>query len=692
MTFNEMPNSNDVPMQLLAATSDSMEPKESELEDVLKDCWILKESKECVEDAQTKASQYYNYIAATGKLALWRSTFQQYNRGLLTLGSISRNGIEGELINFPVNEFRNILDHKRAMTTEQRVSFQPQPVNSDFTTGAEITLAKGILEYYNRHKGMDQICSKACENALVFSEGHVLKLWNQNLGDIAAIDSEEKKVYKNGDIQYISLDPTDIIRDIHTKRWNDNNWFIIRLFVNKYDLAVQYPDKAKKIVESGLTHDWDNTRLTITADSDSDLVASYLLIHKPTPAVPFGRQIYYVSSDCILEDGQLKYRDFPLISLVPSPTDSINFAYSLAFDLMPLQQVVDILYGAIATNNVNFSTMNILIPEQCNLGVMDIVGGMNLLKYNPQSGGKPEALALTATPKEAYEFLNLVVQRMQILAGINDTVRGVPEASLKSAAALALMSTQASKFNTTLERAYIHFVEKLGTATLHDIQDFADLPRIGLIAGKTNQAYLQEFTGKSIEHIDRVLITVGSAFAQTQAGRVQIAQDLLSTGLIKDPQEYLEVIETGSLDRLVEGQHMQLMLIKKENEILSEGGMCKALLTDDHVTHILEHNNILSDPSLRTNPSQDPNDPKVMVVQNTLNHIQEHITMLTQLGMTNPALAAILKLPVIAGAPTAAPAPQAGDAPEAPGQQPKGTAGNPAPSPNKPRGSVKGGL
>lgn len=679
MNFDDMPGPEKEASDVSVSEPQMEQDKQTDLQKALKDYWALKPSKECVNDLISKANRYYNYITSTGKLAMWRLCFEQYNRGFITLSSISRGGIEGELVQLPVNEYRNILQHVLTLTTKEKVSFEPQPTNSDYKTGAQVTLARGILNYYAKHKDMSRIGIKMVENALIFGEGHVLELWNEHLGDIENVDTATQTIYKNGDVQFISLNPTDVIRDVNIGNFDYNNWFTVRLYVNKYELAVQYPDLADEIVARGVTTDWDNSNLTNSLKSESDLVCLFLTFHKKTSALPFGRQIFYLDQDTILEDGHLKQRDFPLKTLMPSPTDSINFGYTIANDLLPLQQVVDILYSAITTNNVNFATTNIIIPENCNLGVADIIGGMNLLKYNP-TAGKPEALQLTLTAKETYAFLQQIVQRMNVIAGINDVVRGQPEESLKSGAALALMASQAIHFNSVLQQAYVEAMSKIATDLIHLLQDNADSTRIGLIAGEADRAYVGEFSGQSVEGIDRVLCSMGSAFAQTDAGRLQMAQDLIASGLMKDPQEYLEVVETGSLKRLTEGQHMSLMLIKKENELLAQGQNVVAIATDDHVTHILEHNNVLANPDLRM--SQDGQ--AGAVVQNTLNHINEHIQLLSTM---NPTLAAILKLPVLAAPPAPPTGNAAGGGANQPAQPQQGGAPKPPmPAPAQPNG------
>ena len=616
------------------------QPQEKdELRKQLDEYYWCKDTVECIQALARKASEYYEYCNATGKMALWRMVFEQYNRGYITLGSVSRGGVEGELLNLPINEFRNIIDHVVGLTTQDKLAFEPQPVNNDYTTAAQVTLSKGILNDYAKNKGMDATCDKSAENAYLFGEGTTVKLFNENLGDLKFVDTQGQKIYRKGDIQFLDVNPTNLIRDIHIQQFKDNQWFIIRLFVNKYDLAAQYPEKAKDICEKSITTDWDNTRITATRGEKSDLIPLFMAFHKQTSALPFGRQIFYLDSDTWLEDQHLEYREFPVITNMPAPVESINFGYTVAFDLLPLQQVLDIIDGGLSTNLSNFLVSNILVPEGCNLGVADLIGSMNLLKYNAQ-GGKPEALNLVLFPPEGPSFRAFVVQRMETLAGINAQLRGMTDENITSGSQSALQDARAIRFNSRFAKSWAFYCGALATGVLHDLQDHPEDQRTGLVAGKGNRCYMKEFYGSDVNMIDRVSVSLGSAYANTEAGKIEMAKDMVGAGRITDPKEYLEVVETGSLEALTEGPHRELMLIKGENEKLSEGGMCKAAISDDHPTHILEHKNVIADPGLRL-----ANDPKAeTIVKNALTHIAEHEQLMMQCIQTRPILAGILKL------------------------------------------------
>lgn len=674
MQLNDIPTPVQDPTPVSEQVMETQEQQqpENKLREALKDYWALKPTRECVTSLVKKARQYYGYLNATGKMALMRLVYEQYNRGFITLASMSRSGIEGELINLPINEFRNLADHVIGLTNQEKLAFESQPVNNDYSTSAQVTLADSILADYAKNKGMGYTTDRATENAFIFGEGSTLKLWDESIGDIKAVDTGAQKIYRNGDVTFIELDPTNLIRDIHVQSFKQNNWFTARIFVNKYELAAAYPDKASEICERSISQDWDNTRLTTNSSDDCDLIPLYMFFHRQTSALPFGRKIFYIDSDLWLEDGALDYREIPIYTNMPAPVQGLNFGYTVAYDLLPLQQFIDILASGVATNVSNFVVTNILVPENCNLGVADIIGSMNLLKYNPQMG-KPEALNLVLTPPEVYALWDRVIQRMETLAGINAQMRGSPDENIKSGAQSALQDARAIRFNSRFQKSYADYCAALATGVLQDLQDHPEDKRTGLIAGKANRAYMKEFSGAEVNQIKRVNVSLGSAYLQTDAGKKEIADQIMSTGLIKDPAQYIEVVKTGSLEPLIEGQHRQLMLIKQENEMLSDGGMVKAIMTDDHVTHIMEHANVVADPAMRVSA-----DPKVAsVMQATLGHIMEHINLLSTM---NPILAATLKLPVL----SKPPAPPTG-----PDNKPPASGGSPIPAAGAPGGGVK---
>jgi hypothetical protein len=104
-----------------------LSPKfKAQADDVVKDKYFACMSAEdCINELGDKTEQFVKYITSTGRLYYWRNAFQQLNNGLFIMGGISRYGVEGELLNVPVNIFRNDLDYVVSMTTQERVDWEP---------------------------------------------------------------------------------------------------------------------------------------------------------------------------------------------------------------------------------------------------------------------------------------------------------------------------------------------------------------------------------------------------------------------------------------------------------------------------------------------------------------------------------------------------------------------------------------
>jgi hypothetical protein len=152
-----------------------------------------------------------------------------------------------------------------------------------------------------------------------------------------------------------------------------------------------------------------------------------------------------------------------------------------------------------------------------------------------------------------------------------------------------------------------------------------------MIVGKTSKYLMKDFTGKDLQNISRVSCDMGNPLTRTTAGRVELAQNLLQSGLITHADQFLQVINTGSLEPLTEGDQAELMNIRSENEWLSDGKSVQAIITDEHALHINEHKTVLASPEARQNPN---------LLQVTLDHINQHLNLLRT---SDPQLLQMLK-------------------------------------------------
>jgi hypothetical protein len=559
---------------------------------------------------------------------------------------ITFEGDQGELVKLPVNHYRNIAQHLLNMVTTNRPALQARAINTDYKSLTQTTLANGLLDYYMREKYLEDVIKKATEYSIVASEGWVKIDWDATAGEQYTYDDERDSFVYEGDIKYKALTMLDVIRDPYKNDEDEHDWLIVKDYKNKYDLAAKYPEMADEILKINNKEIDKMLRLSGAYNTqESDQIAVYEFFHRKTDSMEDGRYMLFLNANLVLIDMPMPYRFVPLFKIQPSSRFGTPFGYTPMFDLIPLQESVNMLYSIIITNQNAFGVQNILIPKGSDINYTQLAGGLNVIEYMPGMP-EPKALQLTQTPQEVFGMIDRIQAQMETISGINSVARGNPEASLRSGSALALIQAQAVQFISGLQQSYVRLTESVGTATIKMLQDFADIPRVAAIVGKSNEPYLKEFMGKDLQHINRVVVDISNPVSKTVAGRLEMANNLLQYGAIKDVHQYVNILNTGKLEVMTESTQKELLLISKENEKMMVGESVPVIALDSHLIHIKEHKAILYDPDLRKDPE---------LVQNVLNHIDEHFRMLQE---TDPA-----KLQLLGEQPL----PPPGAAPPAPG-------------------------
>lgn len=591
--------------------------------------FALKPGEEAAAIILSKAQDFYfrmtsnRYLEKINKM--WRFYHGCFVDGQGLGHEVTFIGEQGELVHLPVNHFRNLARHIFVMVTANRPILETRAVNTDYKSLAQSYLGTGILEYYMREKGMEAALKRAVELAIVMGSGYVKLSWNATAGEAYDYDEETGQFNYQGDLEFTNLSPLDVIVDGTKEDWN-NDWINVRTFKNKYDLMAKYPEYADKLKNLASKSDSQIYRIGMMSNDETDDVPVYEFYHKRTEALPEGRYILYCSEDVILLDTKLPYRQIPIFRVSPSDILGSPYGYTPMFDIFPIQEAINSTVSSIMTNQNAFAVQSLFVKSGSDLAVNQLGEGMTIYEGTEA----PVALQLTATPEETFKFLDTLVQSAETISGVNSVARGNPEASLKSGTALALVQSMALQFMSELQQNYVKLMEDTGSGVIEILKDFATAPRIVAIVGKNNRTSLKEFTGSDVSSIKRVYVDVGNPLSRTIAGRVQMAEQLLQMKLLQSPEQYFNVLNTGKLEVMYEGDMQESLLIRQENEWFLDGKSPLVIPTDAHALHIKEHNSVLSDPELR----QDPQLAKLI-----MDHIEQHLNALQN---TDPRLLQIV--------------------------------------------------
>lgn len=600
-----------------------------------------------------KVEKFYQWAHEIGRLHLWFRAYEMYHVSFYNGGLLQYVGEHGEYTMLNINHFRNILQHLHVLATYTRPAFQPKAVNTDHKSQAQTLLADSVLEYYMRDKRLERYLTQTDEDAVVYGEGYLCVEWDENEGEIVGteqvpdvdergeqkLDEEDKPLMRDqpvrqGDVVFRNFTCNNIIRDINKESWEEQDWVITRAYENKYEIAARYPELADHIVslEEPRHHKYLDRFGYHYGNFESDQVPVYTFYHAKTVALPEGRIVKFLDEDLVLLDGPLPYNRVPLFREAPAEQTDFPLGYSSSFDLMAIQEALDILYSIILTNQKAFGVQSVMVPRGSNLDMSKASEGLVIFEYDADTaeGQKPEPLNLTFSPREIFEYINMLVTEMERISGINSVSRGEPDPSLKSGSALALVQSMAIQFSSGQQNSYARLIEDVGTHIIDILKLYATTPRMAAIAGKTQRPFLKEFTGEDLANINRVVVDVGNPMMKTAQGRMNVADHMVNLGLIQEVDEYLSVFNSGRIEPLIEGKTSELMNIRSENEALSERRPVAALAIDDHVLHIMEHKSLLATPENRLSPE---------VIQPVMAHIQEHLMLMRE---TDPGLLLVL--------------------------------------------------
>ena len=142
---------------------------------------------------------------------------------------VSFSGEEGELVQIPVNHFRNIASHIYTMITSSRPAVGCRAVNTDYKSQAQTILGNQILDYYMKEKNLEDVLKQATELAIVMGQGFVKLAWNATAGEIYEIDPETNQPIRDGELESNALTVLDVVVDeITLENWNKKDWVITK--------------------------------------------------------------------------------------------------------------------------------------------------------------------------------------------------------------------------------------------------------------------------------------------------------------------------------------------------------------------------------------------------------------------------------------------------------------------------------
>lgn len=643
--------------------------------------------RDIVKETQERFSKVSYYMNNRGIMSRWVKSFNSYYGYYYSdpksLYGIGTSGSQGELTAVPINQFRNIIQHTIVLFTQNKPAFDTIPLTSDVQGRNSSIVGNSVLEYIMEQSKYNLELYKMAELGIIFGTSFLCVDWNRNK-NLMGIDGKNNPVWA-GEMRFKTFAPLDVCLEPFKENFDDQEWIMTREVVNRFDLISKYPDLRNEILALDKIQDIQMADPYFISDNNS--VWLYKVYHKATMAVPFGRYLEFSSEKTIYEDyRENPYCDLdpktklpimgsgiPIVCFRPAVVYGTAWGHTVAFDLLPLQDLKNMITSTIASNQASFGVQNIVVGRGTNFSFEDIANGLRVLEFDPNpdlpGGGIPAALKLLETPPEIFQYNDKLDEEMEKISGIPGAIRGTPPPQVGSGTAMALLTTQAQNFNTQVENFYVTALQDIAALSLKTIAKFMPDTDLSQIVGIKESYAIPSFKAEELSQISKVKVLIGNALSKSPAGRLAMAQDMLNSGQIS-PSQYVEVAQTGSLKNNIEDVTAEDALIQYENQKLMQGMPVPVLQTDNHLKHIKDHLVIFTHPDMRNNPN---------LQVEAMKHLVEHQKDWVVLGTQNPQLLAL-----ITGSPIPPDVPAPGVVSGAP--PPPANPGQPngAPPPNQP--------
>lgn len=653
--------------------------------------WALKSGSELAGECWKRWREYQEWLSTSGRLALYQVSSDTYygrdsdGRGWATR-KVRRHRDNPGVLKLKSNHYGSTARAKVTLVTAKPLTFQIFTTNTDVGSQSAASVARGLLEYTKRVKDLERIRKTLARHAINYTTGFVSWDWDPELGD----EVDPKKVPQaeldyvegpdgemvlsedgtpelaslphTGDIVLRSHSPVDVAYDFcHPDA--SVRWYILRHFASRYDLAAKYPSLAtdilshspEKIAGQRLASYYENLR----PQSSSDLIPVYRFVHERTPAMPEGREAYFISDSILLGAGPLEYENVPVSRCAPEDTDDAPDGHSDMVDQLSLQEAHDAIIS-MALSKEQASLPKPFVSLQANIGKKDLGGGFNVFTVNGNPRDVVNFAEYDSSADKDIQLADYFQGQIETGTGINPVLRGNAEDALKggSGRAYAFLQAQAAIHNHGLEGALRDAMGRLAMGIVDTYRRrHRSQQQILVITGKSQEAQALTFVGeKDLAGVRAISIEQGDSITGTPAGRFELLQlfrDLGVEGL--DFNKAYQIATEGRWDATLEDQSNIDAHIRTENEQMANGVTIVPLEGEHHLKHILGHL------ALANRPGVDP-----AVASRALIHIRYHIY---QWRIADPALLQVMGLPMLPPDPlfptidprTGAPVPPAGN-------------------------------
>lgn len=283
-----------------------------------------------------------------------------------------------------------------------------------------------------------------------------------------------------------------------------------------------------------------------------------------TPELPQGG-MYTIVADKIVQGWEgwpYSHGQYPFSKLDGIPTGKF-YNDSVVQDLIPLQRELNRTRGQVIEAKNRMAKPQLLAEE----GSVDpskiTTEPGQVIQYKPGLT-PPQALAMQNLPNYVTEEINRIYTDMADIAGQHDVSQGQVPSGVTAAVAISYLQEQDETILSPFYDSMEEGIENTARQSLSYVKDFWNEERTIKLAGVDSTFDVQTFHGSDLRGNTDIRVEAGSALPTSRAARQAFITDMMKMGFV-DPQEGLEVLEIGGLNKIYERVQVDVRQAQREN-------------------------------------------------------------------------------------------------------------------------------
>lgn len=553
-------------------------------------------------------------FVATGRmrraLSLLSAYYGRGTTGREDSSAITTAGELGELTRVHVNGVAPIVTNILGLIAGERPAVKPVATNGDDTSSAQARIAQQLHDYYDRRDGGPDLELSTVRGGVLASSWWLVQSWLAQAGDVYELDVNGQPVYE-GDMLMHSLPPWRVAADPLAHSQDARKWVIFQRRASRWDLAARTKDPlVKEKLERGGA---DPLGGVVTTDMLEGVASAEVLLgetmipddgvwvwevrHLPTPALPLGRLVQFISDDCVLFDSAMVPVDGGAVMdestgettgyMQPTQTKAVAYPYdkrelnafeycpervvgssnghTSSFNLLGLQELMDVCSTSMATSLDKLSLDLLWGGGGEPTKPFDIGRGIQVI----DTPNKPEQIQLNALKPEVVAAFDWASTQARISGALNDTVMGQPPKGMP-ASAQALQRAQAVQFHQVSQAEYVRLVERVSNGRLRILKRFAKSKRVAEIAGADGTYEVLQWSAEDVADVERFRCEPINPASRSFEARQAAAEFLASKGLLS-PEGFLAFQQTGNLEAELRPQTAWKELVERNKALLQKG-------------------------------------------------------------------------------------------------------------------------